>query len=108
MQLFEIRFPEVEHLPPNERQVILERCVASSAVQEYRKKSLRLMVWVCMILCASGAVILTLLLEKPSFSLFFVNAAVSILCLIISVTLKTRGEVRLIRRLVRQELSQID
>jgi hypothetical protein len=101
MQLFTIKLPAIESLPPEQREEILRRCMESPELRRLRARW-RYARYLPFVLVPIAPVIALSTLSATATAAVLV-AAVAGAFLAIEV-LRVRAEVRLIRRLVRKEL----
>lgn len=106
MKLFNLRIPETEHLPIQEREEITKRCLASEEMRRYKRIAPR----VCGILptvISFGFFFTTLFRWKWSF---FPAAATFVASYVILLTLvlvaKVALELRILRGIIRKEIQK--
>lgn len=105
MKIFTIKFPELEHLPPMERETILRRCAESIELRRFR----RLLPFVGFIPVAISFPLFFMLLFHehwriaPACALFICVLFLSATAMLLGVAI---GKVRIYRKLVKLELSK--
>ena len=106
MKLLSFNIPEVEHLPPDQRESILKRCVAREEMQRYRRVVPRFLGFVP---CVLGVAFFFTALFHWHWS-FASSAQTSVGIVVLSVPLmivvKLCGEVWLLRRLAKREIEK--
>jgi hypothetical protein len=110
MKLFTVRIPEIEHLPPDKRAALLKRAVESSEVLDYRQRATRKALQISMVLCLLAFSILmgfwiTLIVDNLLIPGVIFGVAL-IGFWIVAQVFQGRGEISLIRALLRKELEE--